>query len=43
MTRNWPPILVRLLPQLATLAVVLLLNVLLFPDFFNISVQNGRL
>ena len=42
MTRNWPPILVRLLPQIITLIVVLLLNVLLFPDFFNISIQNGR-
>jgi ribose/xylose/arabinose/galactoside ABC-type transport system permease subunit len=43
MTRNWPPILVRLLPQIITLIVVLILNVLLFPDFFDISVQNGRL
>jgi ribose/xylose/arabinose/galactoside ABC-type transport system permease subunit len=43
MTRNWPPILVRLLPQIITLIVVLGLNVLLFPDFFNISIQNGRL
>lgn len=33
----------RLLPQVVTLAVVLLLNVILFPDFFNISIQNGRL
>ena len=33
----------RLLPQMMTLAVVLLLNVLLFPDFFNVSLQNGRL
>jgi simple sugar transport system permease protein len=32
----------RLLPQIITLAVVLLLNVILFPDFFNVSVQNGR-
>lgn len=32
----------RLLPQIVTLAIVLLLNVILFPDFFNISVQNGR-
>jgi ribose/xylose/arabinose/galactoside ABC-type transport system permease subunit len=43
MTRNWPPILVRLLPQIITLIVVLVLNVLLFPDFFDISIQNGRL
>jgi simple sugar transport system permease protein len=33
----------RLLPQIITLAVVLLLNVILFRDFFNISIQNGRL
>lgn len=33
----------RLLPQIITLAVVLLLNVLLFGDFFDVSVQNGRL
>jgi simple sugar transport system permease protein len=33
----------RLLPQIVTLAIVLLLNVILFPDFFNISIQNGRL
>src|SRR3954452_17639662 len=33
----------RLLPQIITLAVVLLLNVILFHDFFNISIQNGRL
>lgn len=33
----------RLLPQIITLGIVLLLNVILFPDFFNISIQNGRL
>lgn len=33
----------RLMPQIITLAVVFTLNVLLFPDFFNISLQNGRL
>jgi ribose/xylose/arabinose/galactoside ABC-type transport system permease subunit len=33
----------RILPQIITLAVVLLLNVLLFPDFFNVSLQNDRL
>jgi simple sugar transport system permease protein len=33
----------RLTPQLVTLAVVLLLNVILFPDFFDMSIQNGRL
>jgi simple sugar transport system permease protein len=43
MTRNLPTTLVRLLPQLATLAVVLILNVILFPSFFDLSFQNGRL
>jgi simple sugar transport system permease protein len=33
----------RILPQIITLAIVLLLNVILFHDFFNISIQNGRL
>ncbi|MBP1850074.1 ABC transporter permease [Rhizobium halophytocola] len=33
----------RLAPQLIALAVILLLNVAAFPDFFNIGVQNGRL
>ena len=33
----------RLAPQLIALIVILLLNVLAFPDFFNIGVQNGRL
>src|SRR5690349_24505001 len=43
MIRNLPPTLVRLLPQIATLAVVLILNVILFPSFFDLSFQNGRL
>jgi galactofuranose transport system permease protein len=43
MIRNLPPTFVRLLPQIATLAVVLVLNVILFPDFFDLSFQNGRL
>lgn len=38
-----PALLRRLLPQILTLIVVLLLNVLLFPSFFDISIQNGRL
>ena len=38
-----PATLVRLLPQIATLAIVLILNVTLFPSFFDISFQNGRL
>jgi galactofuranose transport system permease protein len=33
----------RILPQIITLGIVLLLNVILFPDFFNVSFQNGRL
>jgi simple sugar transport system permease protein len=43
MIRNLPPTLIRLLPQIATLAVVLILNFALFPSFFDISIQNGRL
>lgn len=43
MIKNLPPTLVRLLPQIATLIVVLGLNVTLFPDFFDLSFQNGRL
>jgi simple sugar transport system permease protein len=33
----------RILPQIITLGIVLALNVILFPDFFNVTVQNGRL
>ncbi|NML73511.1 ABC transporter permease [Rhizobium sp. S-51] len=33
----------RLTPQLIALAVILLLNVLAFPGFFDIEIQNGRL
>lgn len=43
MISNWPPLLRRLLPQIATLAAVLLMNFLLFPSFFDIALQNGRL
>ncbi|MGV3553261.1 ABC transporter permease [Rhizobium sp.] len=43
MTKSLPPTLVRVLPQIVTLAIVLLLNVVLFPGFFDISMQNGRL
>jgi simple sugar transport system permease protein len=43
MSKHLPATLVRLLPQIATLAVVLILNVVLFPDFFDLSFQNGRL
>jgi ribose/xylose/arabinose/galactoside ABC-type transport system permease subunit len=43
MTKNLPPTLVRLLPQIATLAAVLIFNVILFPNFLDLSFQNGRL
>ncbi|MCV3768528.1 ABC transporter permease [Rhizobium sp. TRM95796] len=33
----------RILPQIITLGIVLALNVILFPDFFNVTFQNGRL
>jgi ribose/xylose/arabinose/galactoside ABC-type transport system permease subunit len=32
----------RLMPQIITLVIVLIFNVVLFPDFFAVSVQNGR-
>lgn len=35
--------LTRFAPQLVTLAVILLLNYLVFPDFFKIEIANGRL
>ncbi|MEE3317648.1 MAG: ABC transporter permease [Pseudomonadota bacterium] len=37
------PAVKRIMPQLVILAVVLLLNLLVFPDFFRIEFQNGRL
>jgi ribose/xylose/arabinose/galactoside ABC-type transport system permease subunit len=43
MIKRLPPTLVRILPQIITLVIVLLLNVTLFPSFFDISMQNGRL
>ena len=43
MIARLPATLVRLLPQIATLAIVLILNVTLFPSFFDLSFQNGRL
>jgi simple sugar transport system permease protein len=33
----------RLMPQLIALAAILLLNFIMFPHFFNLEVQNGRL
>ena len=35
-------LLIRLAPQLIALAVILLLNFMMFPQFFNVVVQNGR-
>ncbi|MBX9457170.1 MAG: ABC transporter permease [Rhizobium sp.] len=43
MTGLLPPTILRILPQLVTLAIVLILNVILFPSFFDISFQNERL
>ena len=34
---------IRLAPQLIALAVILLLNFIMFPQFFNVVVQNDRL
>ncbi|MBW9114896.1 ABC transporter permease [Rhizobium cauense] len=36
-------LLIRLAPQLIALAVILLLNFIMFPQFFNVVVQNDRL
>ncbi|HEY0122811.1 MAG TPA: ABC transporter permease [Rhizobium sp.] len=33
----------RLMPQLIALAAILLLNFIMFPHFFNLEMQNGRL
>ena len=33
----------RLMPQLIALAVILLLNFIMFPQFFHLEIQNGRL
>ena len=34
---------IRLAPQLIALAVILLLNFIMFPQFFNVVIQNDRL
>ncbi|MBB3397772.1 ABC transporter permease [Rhizobium sp. BK060] len=36
-------LLIRLAPQLIALAVILILNFMMFPQFFNVVVQNDRL
>ncbi|MFD1696092.1 ABC transporter permease [Roseibium aestuarii] len=43
MTHGLQATLRRVAPQLMILAAVLLLNVIVFPDFFRIEFQNGRL
>jgi galactofuranose transport system permease protein len=43
MTSSLNAILIRLAPQLIALAVILTLNFMMFPQFFNVVVQNGRL
>lgn len=43
MIQHLKPLARRLAPQLIALAVILTLNVLAFPGFFDIEIQNGRL
>ena len=43
MTSSQKALLIRLAPQLIALAVILLLNFIMFPKFFNVTIQNGRL
>ncbi|MDQ0558270.1 simple sugar transport system permease protein [Rhizobium mesoamericanum] len=43
MTSSFNALLNRLAPQLIALAVILALNFMMFPQFFNVVVQNGRL
>ncbi|WP_028744480.1 ABC transporter permease [Rhizobium mesoamericanum] len=43
MTSSLNALLTRLAPQLIALAVILTLNFIMFPQFFNVVVQNGRL
>src|SRR5689334_1799519 len=43
MTSSQKALLIRLAPQLIALAVILLLNFIMFPQFFNVTIQNGRL
>ena len=43
MSATTPSLLKRITPQLIILAVVLGLNVLVFPDFFDVSFRNGRI
>jgi len=43
MSATTPSLLKRITPQLLILAVVLGLNFIVFPDFFDVSFRNGRL
>ncbi|CCM75671.1 ABC transporter permease [Rhizobium mesoamericanum] len=43
MTSSLNALLNRLAPQLIALAVIVALNFMMFPQFFNVVVQNGRL
>lgn len=43
MSSSLKALVIRLAPQLIALAVILLLNFIMFPQFFNVVVQNDRL
>jgi simple sugar transport system permease protein len=43
MTSSQKALLIRLAPQLIALVVILSLNFIMFPQFFNVTIQNGRL
>ncbi len=43
MTSAFKPLLIRLAPQLIALALILLLNFIMFPQFFHLEIQNERL
>ncbi|MDM9628057.1 ABC transporter permease [Rhizobium sp. S152] len=43
MSSSLKALLVRLAPQLIALIVILFLNFMMFPQFFNVVIQNGRL
>jgi hypothetical protein len=42
MTSSQKALLIRLAPQLIALGAILLLNFIMFPQFFNVTIQNGR-
>lgn len=43
MSQSFKAGLLRLMPQLIALAAILLLNFIMFPQFFHVEMQNGRL